>query len=85
MTLYRLNVHETLDDAGASTTWSVGQAIEVAGELMVRLAHGAIVKRDGFHESRAAALRDAASQVDALANRLIKQSWRMEWEATANE
>lgn len=85
MTLYRLNVHETLVEAGAMTTWSVGQAIEVAGELMVRLTHGAIVKREGFHESRAAALRAAACKVDAMANQLIKQSWRMEWEATANE
>jgi hypothetical protein len=65
--------------------WSAGESIEVAGEQMVRLAHGAIVKRDGFHDSRAAALRSAAATVDALANRLIKQSWRMEWEAAANE
>lgn len=85
MTLYRLNVHETLVESGAMTTMSKGEPVDVGGEPMVRLDHGTIVKREGFHESRSAALRAAASEIDALANRLIKQSWRMEWEATANE
>lgn len=85
MTLYRLTVYETVDDSGVMTMWSTGESIDVEGEPMVRLNHGAIVKREGFHESRAAALRAASAQVDALANRLITQACRMEWEATANE
>ena len=85
MTLYRLNVHETLVESGAMTTMSKGEPVDVGGEPMVRLDHGTIVKREGFHESQAAALRDAVTRIEALATSLIKQSWRLAREAATHE
>jgi len=63
----------------------VGEIVDVGGELMVRVGHGAIVPagRDQWHESMAAAKRAAAAKVDSMIVQMIGLAARLRAEADA--
>lgn len=80
--LYRYEVGSQVHDDGLST-WPVkGEAVEVDGRRMVKLAHGVIVPAGGWHESKAAARTAAAEQMERMGVRLIGQAERMRMEPT---
>ncbi|MFO0453544.1 MAG: hypothetical protein ACK52I_33635 [Pseudomonadota bacterium] len=67
------------------THTTVGDALAVEGEPMVRLAHGSIVRDVGFHTTLADASRDAAGRIEALGHRLLAQAERLRAEAASLE
>lgn len=65
-----------------------GELVEVSGERMVRLAHGAIVplrREDEWHPSPASAKRVAASRVEAMIVQMHGLAARLRAEADAEE
>jgi len=72
MTLHIVRVYGTSEDVGAFHEH--GQLVVVDGEPMVRMGHGVIVPRTGWHESEQAAREEAAFKIEAMAARLLAKA-----------
>lgn len=58
-----------------------GVRLSLDGVEMVRLRHGTIVPAEGFHETKADAIRAAADRIEMIGRRLTEQAARMRSEA----
>ena len=70
-----------------SVSTHVGEIVEVAGEQMVRMGHGAIVpiKLEEWHDTLPAAKRAAAAKVDEMIVQMHGLAARLRSEADAEE
>ena len=74
-TVYRVeHGREIFDNTGVLVYEQQGELIDVAGEAMVRLAHGTIVPRDKWHDTKAEAFAAAAREFQRLENILANQA-----------
>ena len=82
-TLYHYSIGTNVHEDGVTAFPITGEAVTVDGQPMVRLAHGVIHHRDGWHETEAAALAYAADQVAVMASRLLIQANAIQAKALA--
>jgi hypothetical protein len=81
--LYHAEVNDSWIRADGLGWWvSFGEARTVDGEPHVHLKHG-IFPAEGWHESRADAVRAAADRIEQLGHRLLDQAARVRAEADA--
>lgn len=82
-TLYQAFVGTTVSGAGVTTWIDEGQRVELDGSGYVRT--GRILSADltGWHDTKSAAIDEAATQVEAIACRLHAQAQKLRREAEA--
>lgn len=77
MKLYRYSVGTNVFEDGLTVFPVAGESVDVDGKRMVRLGPDTIHAADGWHESQAAAIEDAAARIERTAILLLKQAVRL--------
>ena len=82
MILHTVELATQIGGQGVYVSRRQGDAVDVSGELYVALHDGYVLRRaDGWHESRASALLEAAGRLAAWAERLTEQADKLRREA----
>jgi hypothetical protein len=80
--LHTVELATQIGDQGVYVNRRQGDAVDVSGELYVALHDGFVLRRaTGWHESRAAALLEAADRLQGWALRLHEQAEKLRREA----
>ena len=74
MKLYRVHVADKFTGGGVQNWLLTGDALDVEGVRMVRMAHGDIRGADGWHETLAAAQAAAAERIETIGRKAIQQA-----------
>ena len=82
MILHTVELATQIGDQGVTVNRRQGDAVDVDGVLYVDLHNGFVLRRaTGWHESRAAALLEAADRLQGWALRLHEQAEKLRREA----